>query len=83
MDVIKERIKLREIHVTKEKRDLDNKQKKFREDYNETLVNFQNNMNFLSIHADEIQNMFVHYQKERSSIMTAMNSMKTHSSTLK
>lgn len=40
MDVIKERIKVREVHVTKEKRDLDNKQKKFRDDYNETLVNF-------------------------------------------
>ncbi|CDW89227.1 cation channel family protein [Stylonychia lemnae] len=78
-----DKIKQREIYVQQGKKELDSKQKKFREDYNETLVNFQNNMNFLAIHADEIQNMFISYQKERQSIMGAMTVMKEQAQQLK
>eukprot|EP00347_Sterkiella_histriomuscorum_P001048 403373535 len=80
---LQEKLAQKENIVQIQKTALDTKQKHFREEYNETLVNFQNNMNFLSIHADEIQNMFVKYQGERQAIMGAMNLMKDQAQTLK
>ena len=55
----------------------------FREDYNETLVNFQNNMNFLSIYSDEIQKMLDTYNSERNHIVNTMQNMKDHANQLR
>ncbi len=82
-DPMRVKIKQKDDEIQQGKNQLETKQKKFREDYNETLVNFQNNMNFLSIHADEIHQMFGVYAKERQNILNTMQSMKDHAMQMK
>jgi hypothetical protein len=49
----------------------------------DTLVNFQNNMNCLSLYADEVQRMLTAYNQERNDIILAMQQMKEHANSLK
>mmetsp|Transcript_24313 Transcript_24313/g.23925 ORF Transcript_24313/g.23925 Transcript_24313/m.23925 type:complete len:201 (+) Transcript_24313:2171-2773(+) len=62
---------------------LNKRQGQFREEYKETLVNFQNNMNLLSVHAQEIQKRFTVYTRDRENIMRTMQVMKDHVNYLK
>ena len=44
------------------------RQRRFRETYAETFINFQNNMKYLSPYADEVKTMLTTFQEDRQKI---------------
>lgn len=47
------------------------------------MENFQNNMQYLSAYADDIQQKFTTFNQERINIQVAMQSMQDHGNALK